>query len=478
MTGCGQNSKNSEPFIPEVIGTYEAEDADFTGNVSLGRGRTGYTGQGFATGFTSDQDKVTFQVPVEQEGFYDLIFRVASDDYKENYVKVDGVLVDNIVSESRSFTDCPITNIYLEVGNHEIEVSGFWSYFDLDSLTVVTSEPVGDVYQVPAKLSDANATEETKRLYSYLLDNYGKNVLSGQVSDGGLYGQEMVAIERSVGDKPAILGLDFMNYSPTFAEGGAVGISTDKAIEFWNAGGIVTFCWHWGAPSKYTTGIWYKTFYKDSTSIDLAKIMNGEDEEGYELLIRDIGVIAEQLKILQDAGVPVIWRPLHEASGGWFWWGAKGPEAYIALYKLVYTELTETHGIHNLIWLWNGQNPDWYPGDEYVDMIGYDIYPGKHQYGSQVGTFTKATKISEEGKMVVLSENGCVPNPALITRDNAYWGYWCTWCGEFCVKGNNLFQISDEYTEESKLQEFYANDIVITLKELPDLKTYKIRKGL
>ena len=95
--------------------------------------------------------------------------------------------------------------------------------------------------------------------------------------------------------------------------------------------------------------------------------MNGEDEEGYELLMKDIDAIAQQLLILQEADVPILWRPLHEASGGWFWWGASGAEAYKQLYILLYDKLTNEYGLNNLIWLWNGQDADWYPGDEYVD---------------------------------------------------------------------------------------------------------------
>lgn len=56
--------------------------------------------------------------------------------------------------------------------------------------------------------------------------------------------------------------------------------------------------------------------------------MNGSDPKGYNALMSDVDEIAKQLKRLSDADVPVLFRPLHEASGGWFWWGADGSEAY------------------------------------------------------------------------------------------------------------------------------------------------------
>ena len=79
-------------------------------------------------------------------------------------------------------------------------------------------------------------------------------------------------------------------------------------------------------------------------------------------LIRDIDAISEQLKILQDNNVTVLWRPLHEASGGWFWWGCRGKDAYQWLWNLMYERQTHYHKLNNLIWVWNGQDPDWYVG--------------------------------------------------------------------------------------------------------------------
>ena len=203
--------------------------------------------------------------------------------------------------------------------------------------------------------------------------------------------------------------------------------------------------------------------------------MNGEDQEGYDLLMQDIDAIAKQLQILQEADVPVLWRPLHEASGGWFWWGASGPEAYKQLYILLYDKLTNEYGLNNLIWLWNGQDKEWYPGDEYVDIIGEDIYPGEQVYTSQVNKYLEAVDYTEAKKMVVLSENGCVFDPDIAVRDGAMWGFFCTWGGEFVAKSSAIYSYSEQYTDTEMLKKAYDSDVVITLDELPDLKTYPIR---
>ena len=307
-------------------------------------------------GFEEEGDSCTFHVDIAQEGFYDLKFVTASQGgHKENYILVDGESLGSLTSESGEFETSTFERVYLTVGAHEVSFSKSWGWVMLDSLTVSAAEGLpDDLYTVSAKLVNPNATENAKRLMSYLTDIYGKQFLSGQYSSN-MYGLERAAVWRVTGEYPAVLGLDMMEYSPSRVANGGTTQAVESAIEYWDQGGIVTFVWHWNAPEKYLTGVWYSGFYKEHTDISLKKIMDGDDPEGYDLLIRDIDAIAEQLKRLQDAGVPVLWRPLHEASGGWFWWGNAGAEAYKELYVLLYDRLTNHHGLNNLIWVWNGQ---------------------------------------------------------------------------------------------------------------------------
>ena len=472
------NNSQKEEYTKEVVSIIDSSEAILTGKASLEKNRKGYTGSGYAS-IHKDEDSVTFNVSVEETGFYDLVFSAAADGYKENYVYVDGSATTNLVTETKIFSDCTVKRVYMESGSHKCTVKAFWGYTDIDSLSVYKSEPIDEaIYNVTPHLNNKKASKNTKRLMSYLCDNYGENILSGQYSQDGQFGKEFQVIYKETDMYPAVMGLDFIDYTPSRVKHGTVSNATQAGINYWNNGGIVTYCWHWNAPSKYITGIWYKAFYTDSTNIDIAKIMNGEDPEGYELLMEDIDAIAAELQKLEDADVPILWRPLHEASGGWFWWGAKGPDAYKKLYILLYDKLTNEYGLDNLIWVWNGQDPEWYPGDEYVDIIGWDIYPGEHEYGSQIGTYLDAVKCSETTKMVVLSENGCVPDADLCKRDGAMWGYIGTWGSEFVAKDTSLFAYSEQYTESDALRRFYENDIVISLENLPDISDYPIRKEL
>lgn len=478
LAGCsGSSEEEPEDFAPEIVGQYEAENATFSGNVHSETGKSECSGGGYATGFQNDEDACIFNVEVPEDGFYDLYFNSSAGDHKENHVTVDGESMGSLVTEKGGFAESGINRVYLTAGEHEVQVSKFWGWIDLDYLKIVKSRPIpASTYQVSAELVNQNASDNAKRLMSFLADNYGTKILSGQYCDTGINGKEFRVIQDVTGKTPAVLGLDFIEYSPSRVEHGSTGRSTELAIQCWEAGGIVTFCWHWNAPAKYLTGNWYSGFYKEHTNIDLAKIMNGQDTEGYDLLMQDIDAIADQLLILQDAGVPILWRPLHEASGGWFWWGTAGPEPYKELYRLLYDRLTNEYELNNLIWVWNGQDKDWYPGDEYVDIIGEDIYPGEHVYTSQVNKYLEAVDYTEADKMVILSENGCVFDPELAVRDGAMWGLWCTWNGEFVAKDTSIYAYSEQYTEADALKRFYEHEAVITLDELPDLKEYPIRK--
>lgn len=195
--------------------------------------------------------------------------------------------------------------------------------------------------------------------------------------------------------------------------------------------------------------------------------MNHPESEDYTLLIRDIDVIAGQLKKLQDAKVPVLFRPLHEAEGKWFWWGAKGPEPVKKLYILMHDRLTNVHKLNNLIWVWNSVAPDWYPGDEYVDILSFDSYPQAGDYSPQIAKYEDLVTLGKDKKLVAMSENGPIPDPDLMKAYQAHWSWFATWYGDFLRDGK---QNSLEH-----LKKVYNHPNVITLEKLPtNLKTYGI----
>ncbi|MBN1777801.1 MAG: extracellular solute-binding protein [Clostridiales bacterium] len=453
---------------------FEAEDGVRTGGATVGS----TAGIRYVENLRSDGDGVDIAVSVPEDGFYDLTVSLASSDgsYKENYILLDGEDMGTVSVEGKAFTLAVLERLYMTEGEHVIGVRKFWGWVKVDSVSLSPAEPLKEgLFSIEPALVNKNASDNALRLVHYLCDSYGEKILSGQYCDGGMYGIENAAIWRATGGQyPAVLGLDLMDYSPSRVARGSTSNATDYAIEYWEQNGIVTLTWHWNAPEKYLTGIWYRGFYTDQTNIDLDKIMSGRDAEGYQLLIDDIDAIAVQLKRLQAAGVPVLWRPLHEASGGWFWWGAKGSDAYLKLYRTMYDRLTNYHGLNNLIWVWNGEDAAWYPGDDVVDIIGVDTYPGEHVYTPQTARFMEAAKYSPGGKLIVMSENGCLFDPDLAVRDGAMWGLFCTWGGEFVVINDAFNALSEQYTEETMVQKVYAHEAVVKRADLPDLHNYPL----
>lgn len=465
--------------IPDgFVASFEAEDGELFGSANIKQGSE-FSGGSCVSGVNSkaNGDMLTFKVYVENEGMYDLSFayKTSSKD-KINDVTVDGTNVGSIYCYKENELDSsPLKNIYLSSGKHDISIVPSWGWVDYDCLTITKSTMITDkTYNVTAPLSNPNADENTRRLYKFLCDIYGKYTLSGQFADKGRESVEYKAIEGATGKSFAVLGLDMMNYTLVNRENGAESQTVEYAHDWYhNAGGIVQICWHWNTPKQYIKdgSYWWNTFYAENTTLDLDKIMNGEDDEGYNLLMQDIDNIAAELKRLCDDGVPILWRPLHEASGGWFWWGDCEPESCIKLWQTMFDKLTNEHNLTNLIWMWNGQSADWYPGDDYVDIVSWDIYAGEHQYGSCSGTFAEAASCYGETKLIALSENGTVMDPDLTFRDNARWLFWGTWSGEFVTNGMLL---SEQYTEKEMLIKAYESDYTLTLDELPNLKKYPI----
>ena len=451
---------------------YEAESATLHNVTLADNSVSGYSGTGYVAGMDASDAYIEFTVNVPTAGRYNLgICFCAPYGYKQETVTVNGGQSFNAIFEpSTEFAEVNAGVIKLQAGENKIRISRCWGWTLFDYITVSPASALEVNTNVSDKLINPNATAETQKLMTYLTSIYGKNILSGQFAYTTKY-TEIDAIYKETGKYPAIIGLDFSDYSPSrVALGCNPGQDTEKAIEYWKDGGISTFCWHWASPiGGATDANKWGTFYTEHTTYDLSVAMNDHTSEEYTTLIRDIDAIAVQLKKLQDAGVPILWRPLHEASGGWFWWGAKGPEPYKELWKLMYDRLTNYHGINNLIWVWNAQDAEWYPGDEYVDIIGEDIYAAKQDYDSQANGFIKAMGYTTStDKMITLSENGVLMDPDILVGDGVPWLWNCTWGGEFVVPWVGSTDYTEAYTSKEMLKKYYDHEYVLTRDELPE----------
>lgn len=189
-------------------------------------------------------------------------------------------------------------------------------------------------------------------------------------------------------------------------------------------------------------------------------------------MILDIDNMAGQLMSLKDKGIPVLWRPLHEASGDWFWWGADGAENYCWLWKLMYTRMTEYFELDNLIWIWNGQSKEYIVPSDTFDIASVDIYisPDK-EYGSQYEYFASLQELLGKDKLIALSECSSVPDIDSVFRDNSVWSFFGLWYGEYL--SDDKQNISEKYMTKEYLIKNYNSAGTMTLDQYQKLTGYE-----
>ncbi|MBR2566057.1 MAG: beta-mannosidase [Paenibacillus sp.] len=478
--------------------TMEGENAELSSELQVvtqiyGQPKPGYSGSGFV--WMQGSGTLTFEVTVPETGMYSISTRYMqelSPDGRLQYLAVNGVTKGSyMLPYTTTWSDYDFGFHKLNKGINKIQLKAGWGYAYLDKFTVDYADL--DPLNVQPVLTDSQATPETQKLMNYLTEVYGHNIISGQqeIYGGGNDGDselEFEWIHDLTGKYPAIRGFDLMNYNPLY--GWEDGTTTRMIDWVNNRGGIATASWHINVPRNFNTYQlgdfvdWKEATYKPTeTNFDTAKAVIPGTKE-YQYVMMTIADLAEQLQVLQDNHVPVIFRPYHEAEGNgglngegaWFWWASGGADVYKKLWDMLYTELTETYDLHNLIWTYNSYvystSPAWYPGDDQVDLVGYDKYntiynrydglSGVPNEDAITSIFYQLVNLTKGKKMVAMTENDTIPSVKNLTEEKAGWLYFCPWYGEHLM--------SDAFNYPATLKTLYQSDYVITLDELPDLK--------
>jgi mannan endo-1,4-beta-mannosidase len=413
-------------------------------------------------------------VEVANDGLYELFVRYAEPldkNKKVQYLNVNGVNQGEVsFVYSPGWKEISAGIVKLNKGTNNIQFDSYWGYTFFDYLIVKPADDSITNLKVEKKLVNPNATKETKSLMSYLVDQYGKHIISGQQELCGGSEDEINYVKEKTGKLPVIRGFDFFAYRGNGKDWDDK--SLERAIHWYNdMGGIPIICWHWPSPGNIGATA-DASFYTKNTTFSISKALTEGTAENTALL-NDIEFMAGKFKQLQDAGVPVMFRPLHEAEGGWFWWGAEGPENCIKLYKLLYDKFTNKYGLNNIIWVWTSYTYDtsqkWYPGNDVVDIVGYDKYnaaDGKPNGSAISATFYNLVKLTEGKKLVTMSENDTIPKLSNLMNEKAAWLFFCPW--------TNWYITSEQNNPVDWLKEIYNSDYCITLDELPNLKTYPV----
>lgn len=436
--------------------TLQAENGTLTG-VSKSTAVAGYTGTGYVTGFDAAGDRVTWSSFAATPGSYRLTVRFRAPFGDKGFEgALNGVAFSGTFKQSATFASYDAGLVTLQSSN-TMHLGGGWNWYEIDAVTLTTETPVLPK-PVPAVPVNADATPMAKALLARIAQGYGSVTLSGQNERS-----DLSVIQSASGKLPAIVEGDFMDYSPSrIAYGANPGSLSEDFISLAkNQGYLVSMAWHWNAPTKLVNSTeypWWRGFYTQGTTFDIAATLANPGGSDYQALIRDIDAVAVQLKKYAAADVPVLWRPLHESEGGWFWWGAKGPEAFKQLWRLTYDRLTNHHGIDNLVWVLTSEDPAWYPGDDVVDVVGVDAYPSDRSDTLSSRWSPLLTRFDGK-KPIALTEFGGVPDIDAMRQLGVNWAYFASW--------NGSYGPSSETT--AKVQRIYTSAGVITKDENPAL---------
>jgi mannan endo-1,4-beta-mannosidase len=436
----------------------EAEDAVLDG-LRTAAEMTGYSGTGYVTGFDAAGDRLVFRVDVP-EGLYELVIGYASPHGQKGYDLVVGDERSGGVfgGEEQGFAEHPAGKYWLPAGGVDVVIERGWGHYHIDFIEL-RSTSVAPPDPVPADPVNPQATAAARRLLAYLASLYGTRVLSGQQEL-----EEVEYVRRVTGKEPAILGFDLMDYSPSRVERGADAKRVVERVIAWHAKGpaIVTVSWHWNAPKDLVDregSEWWRGFYTHGTTFNLKVALGDKNSEDHRLLLRDMDAIALELKKLGDVGMPVLWRPLHEASGAWFWWGAHGPDAFVELYRTMYDRFVRHHALHHLLWVYSPPEPaggsdSFYPGDDVVDVVAVDVYADPTSTMSR--PWEALQTLYRGRKLVALGETGTLPDPPKVARLETRWSYFVLWSGEFLHK-----------LDPSVLRAVYGDESIVAREELP-----------
>lgn len=368
---------------------------------------------------------------------------------------------------------------------YETDYEAMKAYFE--SREVDPTKPVSE---------NAQTNEKTMEVWNYLRSVYGKQVITCQQMMGNECYEDLV-FYNATNDLTAMKGYDFIFCTGSYHSDDMI----DEAIE-WSkeSGGLCAFTWHWNVPKDIDNPEGGYAFYTNEiTNFSQVNAVTPGTKE-YETVIHDIDLIATKIQRMESEGVTILFRPLHEASGAWFWWGLQGRdsatnEVFQKLWYMIYDRLENYHKLTNIIWVWNGQNPHTAIHPNAFDIEGIDRYYDQEDisaealstyyekcYGELAGYDKYCAELAgmeSTGKMMALTECGYIPDPEGIKAANTIWLYYMVWNGDFIYEtdaaGKAMVDLNGTPHPNPKkgitnemLAEYFSNDLYITHNKLPE----------
>ncbi len=249
-------------------------------------------------------------------------------------------------------------------------------------------QPASWLVEHPPVIRDASP--EARALLHFLYGLSGRHTLTGQHNFPGRPSFSTDLAIRETGTTPALYGTDW-----GFAAAGDKDSAYERhdlvreLVRRWHGGSIITLCWHAAPPTEDEPVTFAGSVQSRLTGAEFDALLTPGTALHKHWCVQ-VDVIAEYLKQLRDARVPVLWRPFHEINGDWFWWnGYRGGDTggTRQLYRLLFDRLVHFHGLNNLLWVWNPDRPsradrqfvDYFPGLDMVDVLALDCYGAYEQ---------------------------------------------------------------------------------------------------
>ena len=234
--------------------------------------------------------------------------------------------------------------------------------------------------------ADNRATRETRCLYQSMQRLVGGGIIFGHHDDmaygvGWRGDKDRSDVKSITGSYPALYGWDLAGIEKDSATGDINKIPFSRQRQYvqevYTRGGINTFCWHLTNPVNKLSA-W------DTTKNSVGQLIpGGADHAAYVACLDRAAEYLKTLKGPDGEPIPILFRPFHELTGNWFWWGRNRCRAndFITLWRFTINYLRNTKRLHNLLIVYSvadvTSEPDFmerYPGDAYVDVVGFDSY--------------------------------------------------------------------------------------------------------
>ena len=261
---------------------------------------------------------------------------------------------------------------------------------------------------------DKDATTQTKNLFAHLKELSGKHILFGQ-QDALTHGYDwwghrdsthICDLYQVCGHYPALYGYDFGGGRDRY-----LNLERSVIMNSYQRGGVITFSQHMPNPVSGRG--------PRDTTLNMDEILpGGAYHKNYTDILDRVGNFARNLKTAEGIPIPIIYRPFHEHTGNWFWWGEdyNTPGQFINLWRFTVDYLRDSLGVHNFLYAYSPDTVESaahylerYPGDDYVDILGIDIY--RDVESNNLPAFLKrirmVVKLAEEkNKVAALTETG------------------------------------------------------------------------